>query len=251
MNSIGRLIITEASCDDSMAWARRMLPTVDDGTVLIARDLVAARGRQGRTWVLADGQITHTVILKPKNFIPTEQALATLNMALALGLYEVLQRFGVVLKWPNDFYLNEKKLGGMLFENLWQGEQLVGIVLGYSLNVNNKCVDHEVLASIATSLVDVTGKVQDLGKMQQEVFASLSRLYDQWQRGEFQGIFQQWRHHQFYLGKQVSVHNKDGSRLDGLAQDVLPNGDLVLYSATADSTMPVTFAQVEDIKLTT
>ncbi len=248
MNCIGQLIITQQACNDSFAWARELLPTVSDGTVLIARHLTAARGRQGRSWILAEGQITHTIILKP--FMNTnEQALATLNMALTLGLREPFQQFGVTLKWPNDLYLNDKKLGGMLFENLWHNNKLVGIIFAYSININNSCLNHNMLKSIATSLADATGTQHDLGQLQVELFASLSKFYEQWKLGQFQDIFQLWRRQQGYLGKQVMVHNKDGSLLEGIAQDVLPNGDLVLNVVGADRTVVVTFAQVEEVKI--
>lgn len=249
MNCIGQLIITEQNCADSFAWARQVLSMVSDGTVLIARNLTKARGRQGRSWILAEGQISHTIILKPDLKLPSEQALASLNMALSLGLWQPFQKFGVVLKWPNDLYLNNKKLGGMLFENLWHDNKLAGIILGYSININNSCLHDERLNTIATSLTDTTGTQHDLGLLQTELFTSLSKFYDQWKRQEFQDIFQLWRRQQGYLGKQIQVHNRDGSLLEGIAQDVLPNGDLALNVIGADRTVIVAFAQVEEVRI--
>jgi BirA family transcriptional regulator, biotin operon repressor / biotin---[acetyl-CoA-carboxylase] ligase len=246
---IGQLIIVEQTCEDSMAWARQVLPTVSDGTVLIARQLAQARGRQGRTWVLAQGQITHTIVLKPQNFIANEQALTTLNMALSLGLLQPLQPHNVTLKWPNDFYLNDKKLGGMLFENLWQEDKLTGIVLGYSLNINNSCANDDQLCDIATSLADAGGHEVDHELLQTELFASLSKFYALWKSGNYTEIFRLWRHAQGYLGKPIKVHSKDGSLLEGIAQDVLPSGDLVLAVPAADRTVVVSFAQVSDVRI--
>ena len=74
-----------------MAWAREVLPLVQDGTVLIARHLEHARGRQGRRWLLAPGQITHTVVLKPVDVAIEQGSLAALNMALTLGLQQALR----------------------------------------------------------------------------------------------------------------------------------------------------------------
>lgn len=247
MDPIGQLIITEQQCDDSMAWARQMVPLASDGTVLITRELTKARGRQGRRWVLASGQITHTLILKPALPAPNEQALATLTMALTLGLWAPFQHRGVTLKWPNDLYLNNKKLGGMLLENLWQDGKLAAVIAGYSININNSCCSHDVLSSIATSLNDETGQPYDLGALQLQLFGSLSQFYRQWQQGEYQEIFQLWRRHQGYLGKPIKVHNRDGSLLEGIAQDVLPNGDLILHLPVADRTYIITFAQVEEV----
>ncbi|MBM3887364.1 biotin--[acetyl-CoA-carboxylase] ligase [Candidatus Dependentiae bacterium] len=247
MQSIGSLILTQQICDNSMTWAREVLPIVQDGTVLIVRHLAQARGRQGRSWVLAEGQITHTIVLKPTLTPLSEQAFATLNMALIVGLWAPFQKYGVTLKWPNDLYLNNKKLGGILFENIWQENQLRGIIVGYSLNINNNCTQHEHLASIATSLSDETGKTFDLGLMQTEIFSSLSRFYATWQEGTYVEIFKLWRSVQGYIKKSLKVHTKDGILLEGIAQDVLPNGDLVLAVPASDRTIVISFAQVEEV----
>lgn len=264
MDCIGQLIITAPTCDDSFAWARELLPMASDGTVLIAHNLTHARGRQGRIWVLADGQISHTIILKPdikthksESLSPlalsdcaaiVSQGLPILTMALALGLWQPLQKFGATLKWPNDLSLNNKKLSGMLIQNLWHDNQLTGIIFGYSINVNNSCINNEQLKDIATSLSDATGTKHDLGLLQTELFASLSRFYEQWKRGEFHEIFKLWRKNQGYLGKQIQVHNRDGSLLEGIAQDVLPCGALVLKTEQTEPII-VSFAQVEEVKI--
>lgn len=252
MDVIGRLIVTEATCQDSMAWARSMLPIVEDGTVLIARDLALARGRQGRSWVLADGQITHTIVLKPAIVYEEkiECALASLNMALSLGLLEPFRNIGAGLKWPNDLVVNGKKFGGMLFENLWHGNKLAGVILGYSININNSLIEHQDLVAIATSVYDQTNKKNDLVDLSRQLFASLSKRYAQWMALDCLSIFNDWRTSLTILGKSIQVHNCDGTLLTGIAQDVLPNGDLVLYGELADSTTIVQFAQVENVVLT-
>lgn len=253
MDIIGRLIVTEGTCEDSMAWARTMLPIVEDGTVLIARDLAVARGRQGRSWMLADGQITHTIVLKPVIVHEKKRAcaLASLNMALSLGLLEPFLNIGAGLKWPNDLVIKGKKIGGMLFENLWYGDQLAGVILGYSINVNNSLIDHQDLAAIGTTVYDQTNKKNDLVDISRQLFTALSKRYSQWKDLDCLSIFNDWRSSLTILGKSVQVHNCDGSLLTGIAQDVLPNGDLVLYGQLADSTIVVPFAQVENVVLAT
>ena len=250
MSTIGQLILTEQHCDDSMAWARQVLPIAVDGTVLISRHLTQARGRHNRRWVLADGQITHTIILKPHDTTHTQDLnLATLNMALILGLAAPLQKYGVTLKWPNDLYLHDKKLGGMLIENIWHEETLVGIVFGYSININNTCIGHEILEPIATSLSDVTKEQYDLGLLHVELFKSLSHFYAQWKKSDHNEIFNTWRKAQGYLGKKVSVHNKDGSIVEGPAHDVLPNGDLICFVEASNQSVTISFNQIEEIRV--
>lgn len=247
MASIGHQVLTTQHVDDTMAWARSLLPLASDGTVLIARNITKARGRQGRSWVLAEGQITQTIILKPNQGSISQESLPLLTMALSLGLWEPFQPYGALIKWPNDLVLNDKKLGGMLLESIWHESSFVGLILGYSININNTCSEHETLQAIATSLSDATERQHDLGMLQENLFKSLSNFYDQWKNGNYQDIFRLWRQKQAYLGKNITVHHKDGLIVEGTAQDLLFNGDLVMYIPFADRTEVVSFAQIEAI----
>lgn len=248
-NCIGQLIITQEECADSMAWARSIIDLARDGTVLIARTLNQARGRQGRRWVTAEGQITHTIILKPDHFTANEETLATLNMAITLGILQPLKQYNVVLKWPNDFYLENKKLGGVLFENIWHENNLVAIIVGYSLNINNSCIDNQELAAIATSLTDTYQKKFDSSSIQTELFKSLSHFYNEWKQKKYTDLFIQWRQAQHYIKKSITVHPQDGAVISGEVQDILANGDLLLQDSKTNSLVTISFAQINEVKI--
>ena len=117
-----------------MQWAKQHLNEAPDGAVFLTEKLTHARGRQGRTWELMDGQLCVTLILKPKNLhtIKPEQLslrLNQLNMAITHGIQEPLQTIGVGLKWPNDFMARNKKVGGIIMELVWHNEKIQGIIL--------------------------------------------------------------------------------------------------------------------------
>ncbi|MBX9830775.1 biotin--[acetyl-CoA-carboxylase] ligase [Candidatus Babeliales bacterium] len=152
---IGSDFFYKESSDNTLAWAKEYLDTAQDGAVFIAHKLTHARGRQGRTWHWAPGQLALTFVLKP-TFCPNEDDLIKLSMALACGIYEPLTQYGVTLKWPNDLVIDQKKVGGMLMELVWESNKLRGIIFAFGLNVNNTFEPGHELTKLATSLWEAT-----------------------------------------------------------------------------------------------
>lgn len=250
---IGKKLYREHTIDDSMAWARKNIETAPDGSVFLADVLTKARGRQGRTWQVMAGQLMVTFILKPTLFQSLHQDDCTvrinqLNMAVCLGILEPLKSFGVRLKWPNDFVLNGKKLGGMLTHVVWSEEKLIGMIVGFALNINNEFLPDDPLIEIATSLKTEKHQAHELRPLYKDVLQGLNTWYMHWQHEEFMNIYKNWRLMQAFLGKEIQLHQKDGSIMRGLAQQVLPNGDLLLIDESKKQHL-ISFFQVEEVKI--
>lgn len=221
-------------CPDSFHWARQHLSQAPDGAVFLADQLTQARGRQGRVWANYPGQLSVTLILKPKDIsgIPKEELqirLSQLSMAISLGICNPLAVYGVKLKWPNDFFLNGKKLGGMLMQGVWTEGILEGIIVGFSLNINNIFSPEDDLFAIATSIAQEHGQIS-LRDLYKAILASLDEYYVLWSQGQWAALYQQWRGLQIFIGKKVVVHHHDGRVLEGTMQQVLPNGDMLMLS---------------------
>jgi BirA family biotin operon repressor/biotin-[acetyl-CoA-carboxylase] ligase len=236
-----------------MAWAKEHLADAPDGSVFIADTLQEAQGRQGRIWQLAPGQLQITIMLKPhilaslsKEDLPIR--LNQLNMALALGILEPLKKYNTGLKWPNDFIINNKKIAGMLIHLVWLNNLPAGIILGFAINVNNTFDPSDELYSIATSLSAASGTTLDMRALYKELLVSLDRLYTSWKNGQFDDIYRAWRSSQIYLGKNITIHQKDGSVLSGTMGQVLPNGDLMLKTNDKKQLI-VSFYQVEEVRV--
>jgi BirA family biotin operon repressor/biotin-[acetyl-CoA-carboxylase] ligase len=105
------------------------------GTLVVADEQTAGRGRGGRRWSSPSGAgLWFTLIERPR------QASAAAVLSLRLGIYaaRVLDRFArtrVALKWPNDLYLDGGKLGGVLVESRWREERLDWTAIGIGINV--------------------------------------------------------------------------------------------------------------------
>jgi BirA family transcriptional regulator, biotin operon repressor / biotin---[acetyl-CoA-carboxylase] ligase len=172
------------------------------------------------------------------------ETLNYLNMAIAIAIVKALSDYNVGIKWPNDFIINNKKVGGMLIEVIWKNA-IEGIVVGISLNCNNS-LKNDSLSAIATSLFDVThGKVVDLEVIKSRLISFLNEWYDKWLLREFDLIFATWKALQLYLGKKISVHTKDGGILTGLMDSIDSEGNVIIDSENGK--VSISFHSVENI----
>ena len=107
----------------------------DAGTLIVAEAQTAGRGRMGRSWRSERGAgIWLTVIERPSD----PSGLEVLSLRVGLALAPVLERFAaapVRLKWPNDLYVSQRKLGGILIEARWREQSLEWLAIGVGINV--------------------------------------------------------------------------------------------------------------------
>ena len=107
----------------------------EPGTLVIADAQTAGRGRLGRSWRSEPGAgIWLTLVERP----PSDDALSVLALRIALALAPALDPFAsgpVRLKWPNDIFVGEKKLAGVLVEARWHGSRLDWLAIGVGINV--------------------------------------------------------------------------------------------------------------------
>ena len=105
------------------------------GTLVLADRQTAGRGRGGRRWVSAAGAgLWLTLVERPRD----ASALEVLSLRLGLRAAPVLERFAagpVRLKWPNDLYVGERKLAGVLVEARWRDDRVEWVAVGVGVNV--------------------------------------------------------------------------------------------------------------------
>lgn len=122
------------------------------GTLVIAEEQTLGRGRAGRTWHSARGRgIWMTLIERPRD----PGALDVLSLRVGLRLANVLERWTdgpVRLKWPNDLFVGDGKLAGVLIEARWRGDRPDWVAIG--LGVNLVSPTEAVGGTVASGLVD-------------------------------------------------------------------------------------------------
>lgn len=173
-----------------------------------------------------------TFVLKPdlSSHQDLDSCLRYLTLAIAAGIKQALESYRVSLKWPNDFVIGGKKAGGMLAEAVWSDSCVIGLIVGYSINVNNLFCPDDPLYHSATSIKAELGKDVFLPELYKDLYAALDEWYDYWKAGEYEKIFSTWKGALSSLGKTTNVHYHDGSMEIGYAKDVTKDGDLVFVS---------------------
>jgi BirA family biotin operon repressor/biotin-[acetyl-CoA-carboxylase] ligase len=109
------------------------------GTAIAARVQTGGRGTRRRRWASADGGLWISVVVRPGE----ADHVGLLGIRAGLALADRLEqasdgRLAVRLKWPNDLYVADGKLGGVLAEARWQGDVLSWVVIGVGLNLTNE-----------------------------------------------------------------------------------------------------------------
>lgn len=138
-NLIGSNIKELQSVDSTNNYAAKLLDKtkVQNGTVILAHVQTAGRGQRGRSWSSSDQDLTFSVVLYPEGLSTAKQFY--LSRAISLGIKDYLEGLvqgKVSIKWPNDIFINDMKVGGMLIENELQGDLISKSIIGIGLNVD-------------------------------------------------------------------------------------------------------------------
>ncbi len=161
------------------------------GTVVIAREQSAGRGRQAREWHSpAADNLYLSCVLRPA-LAPRD--VAPITLAAGVAVCEVVNSHGVraSLKWPNDVMVNERKVAGILTEMTTRGSQVEFAVLGIGVNVNGGDFPPG-LADIATSLRIERGHELELPALTRDLLVALEDWIEAFIAGGVEAIAAAW-----------------------------------------------------------
>jgi len=194
-----------------------------DGTVVIADEQTAGKGRLKRVWLSPKGSVALSIIL-----YPSVVYLSSLIMVASLA---VVHSIGAVtglkpqLKWPNDVLVNGRKVCGILIENSVRGNIVNYAIIGIGVNVNLRLSDFPEILPTATSLSDELGRDVLRLELIRRLLVEIEKLYLALPTGG--SIYQEWRDNLITLGKRV--HIKSGKTdYEGIAESVAVDGSLLL-----------------------
>lgn len=198
------------------------------GTLVTAGSQTKGRGRLGRQFVSPPGGIWCTLVLRrplPLDRAPLTGLAAGVAVAKAIASEASLQPF---LKWPNDVFVNGRKVAGVLLEVSGQEQGLDYALLGVGINANVSPGDFPAeLQSIATSLVEEQGAPVDRRALLRRYLAELETLVDSLYAGDRSAVVEAWRHTPNMLGRRVRADEWRES-VEGVAMDIEDSGALVV-----------------------
>lgn len=226
---IGRSIYYFNTIDSTNIKAKEIAHNEREGTVLIAEEQTAGKGRLGRNWASPKGKgIWMSIILKP-NVEPTK--LPKITLIGAAAVHKALRNIGVEakIKWPNDILIDGKKVCGILTEMSGELNMVNYVVMGIGINVNLDEEDiPDELKNIATSLRLSTGRKINRKELAANILNEFEKLYIKFkEKDNIEEVLRICRENSVLLGEEVKVIRGDNIRI-GKALDINDNGELVV-----------------------
>jgi len=151
---------------------------LDEGTVLYTNYQSAGQGQIGNRWESEDSKnLLISIILFPSMINPSDQFL--ISMTISLGICDFLRRYipATAIKWPNDIYVNNDKIAGILIENSVMGSQIQNTIAGIGLNINQKKFLSDAPNPVSLSMI--TGLQYDLATCLHQLTSDLDKRYKQ------------------------------------------------------------------------
>ena len=196
------------------------------GSVVLADFQTAGRGMGGNVWESdAAANLTFSVLFYPLD-VPANRPFVISEMA-SLCVKYTLDKYldNVMVKWPNDVYCDDKKIAGILIENvLFQGE-ISQSVIGIGLNINQTVFRSN--APNPVSMAQITGKTFDRMAVMDDFRQTFAVQSERINKGSFDAVHQDYLDSIYRKKGYYPYHDADGA-FEAAVWDVEPSGHLLL-----------------------
>ena len=166
--------------DSTNSWLRKRLAAderSDANLVVWAEYQTAGRGCGTNRWESERGEnLTFSMLIHPKE-LPAMQQFH-ISMAISLAICEAIGQYigDVSIKWPNDIYWRNGKIGGILIENTLKGSIIMDSIIGGSLNVNQRVFKSD--APNPVSMWQICEHETDREALLKEILEAFERILD-------------------------------------------------------------------------
>lgn len=214
---------------------------VEHGTVVLADSQSEGRGRLSRLWFSPPGVNLYCsiVIRKAIHADRLSEWLSWLPLTAALAVAEAVETVAatsVVVKWPNDLLIAERKVGGILCESGTSTASGPFQVVGIGVNVNGERNDFpQELRETATSIRHETGRLVDRNRLLTQVLHECEACLDEYAHRGSERLALAYQKRCITIGKTVKVMLADGEEFVGLAKTIDHDGSLTVISSSTAS----------------
>lgn len=151
---------------------------LQEGTIIYTNFQLAGKGHSGNSWEGEDGKnLLFSIIIYPSFVKPPDQF--NISMSFSLGICDFISRFNISssIKWPNDIYIKNDKIAGILIESTIIADQIDYSIAGIGLNINQEKFISP--APNPVSLRQLTGKTYDIMACLNQLAGDLDKRYKQ------------------------------------------------------------------------
>lgn len=154
--------------DSTNAYIMRNVGELESPVMVTAYQQTAGQGQRGNSWEAEPGKnLTFSIFYRPAGLPPMAQF--SMSEAVALAVVDFLARNGIEakVKWPNDIYVGDRKICGILIRHSVMGENVSYSVIGVGIDVNQTVFLSD--APNPVSMKQITGKTYDLTLLEKEI----------------------------------------------------------------------------------
>ncbi len=200
------------------------------GMAWFTREQTAGKGQRGKRWEMErDKNIAMSLVLEPGQLFLKHQF--HLSAAIALACFEFFSAYAgdeTKVKWPNDLFWRDRKAGGILIENIFQGRTWKWAVVGIGININQTKFD-KVLAN-PVSLKQITGKDFDSVALAKELYGLLMKNLNKLNEKSPINVIEKYNEHLYKLNNKV-LFKKAGLKFETVIKAVSAEGRLITVDA--------------------
>ena len=204
------------------------------GTLVVAGQQIAGKGRRGRTWESPEGTgIFMTLLLKP-DIRPNNASMLTLIAAMAVSR-AVTDISGETagIKWPNDIVMNGKKICGILTELSAQFDYINHIVIGIGINVHNDTFPEEIRHMASSLKQECGGREFHRAEIIERILEYFEEYYDIFLKTEdLSALTNEYNALLVNRGREVRVLDPK-EPFEGKAIGITKNGELIVDTLAA------------------
>ena len=202
--------------DSTNNYIRSHLDELDNYSLVTAKHQTKGKGRITRSWYDDRNSLTSSVLIKDVKGDPRHLSLIA-SYAVFMALKEM--NIDTLIKWPNDIYLNDKKLCGILIETIVKDS--IDAIIGFGINTNTKSFPESL---IATSILLEKGIEVDNNKLSKRVCELIIEAYG---KIDFKEIIKVNKENSYLAGKKVRL-NYYGDGIEGKVLDIDERGNIII-----------------------
>ncbi|NER12359.1 biotin--[acetyl-CoA-carboxylase] ligase [Leptobacterium flavescens] len=199
--------------------------TLEDYTIVIARNQTSGRGQMGTVWSSEAGKnLTFSIYTRVSHVKKDEQFY--ISIVISLAILKALKSMGIPdlkVKWPNDILSANYKICGILIENIIKGNQLYASVIGIGLNVNQS--SFEGLPN-ASSMKLITGNYYNHEEIVHQIVYYLKKYETVINKRDFKALLNEYESQLFRKDKPSTFKGKDENIFMGFIKGVSTSGKL-------------------------
>ena len=220
-------IIKLDATDSTSAFLKRLSTTelLEDYTIVMAKTQTMGRGQMGTVWESETAKNLMFSVFKDVSYVPVEKQFF-ISMVTAIAIYKALKKLmlpKVQIKWPNDILSENKKVCGVLIENIVTQSGLRDSILGIGVNVNQS--DFKDLPR-ASSIVNKVGRLYEIDEVLHLILIELKECFTWLECGQYKMIQEEYESALFKKNKPSTFLDAKGSMFVGFIVGVSDFGNL-------------------------